>query len=229
MSDYIHKEFPKSVGKKEFWKQIKRTINGVEVSENDINMIVEAIRNALKLNKEDHLLDLGCGNAALASKFFKDIKSYSGFDFSDYLLGIAKENFFLKGKTNFKLFDMRNDKINNCGLETVNKVLIYGTISYLSKSDVKSLISNLMSELKNIERIFIGNVPNINFSSEFFARRGLKPTQINDPNSPIGVWWDPDELAEIFMSSNLDVEIKNMPESFYGHKIRFDIIGKAKC
>ena len=101
MSDYIHKEFPKSVGKKEFWKQIKRTVNGVEVSENDIHMIVEAIRNALNLNKEDHVLDLGCGNAALASKFFGDIHSYSGFDFSDYLLSIAKENFFFRRKNKF--------------------------------------------------------------------------------------------------------------------------------
>jgi len=25
MSEYIHKEFPKSVGRDEFWKQIKRT------------------------------------------------------------------------------------------------------------------------------------------------------------------------------------------------------------
>ena len=89
----MHKEFPKSVGRDEFWKQIKRTVNGKEVSEEDISNIVKQITNHILPNKEDHLLDLGCGNGALASNFFPSIGQYTGVDFSEYLLGVAQEFF----------------------------------------------------------------------------------------------------------------------------------------
>ena len=71
--DYIHKQHPKTVGKTEFWKQIKRTVNGKEVSDSDIKKIVCAINDALQLNENDYVLDLGCGNAALASYFLPKI------------------------------------------------------------------------------------------------------------------------------------------------------------
>ena len=41
----------------------------------------------------DHLLDLGCGNAALASRVFDHLARYTGVDFSSYLLEIATEYF----------------------------------------------------------------------------------------------------------------------------------------
>ena len=56
MSEFLHKEYPKTVGRNEFWKQIKRTVNGKEVSQKDINQIVFQIKNKLKLSSQDILL-----------------------------------------------------------------------------------------------------------------------------------------------------------------------------
>lgn len=43
MSEYIRKEFPKSVGRDEFWKQIKRTINGAQVCKDQVEFIYKNI------------------------------------------------------------------------------------------------------------------------------------------------------------------------------------------
>ena len=226
MSKHLHQEFPKSVGKKEFWKQIKRTVNGKEVSENDIMMIVNAINSGLNIVADDNLLDLGCGNAALASRLFPLIDKYVGLDFSKYLLKVAKDNFHIENKTSFKVFDLRKDKLwlpdNN-----ITKVLIYGTISYLSKSEVKNLLTNLKEKLPNLKKIFIGNIPNIRYSSEFFSRRNLTNQKLNDPESIIGVWWEPEDFSKLMENIGFYVNIRAMPADFYGYKIRFDLVGST--
>ena len=62
MSDYDHKEFPKTVDPKDFWGQVKRAINGQAVTQEQIDLIVEAVCNGLLFGKTDNLLDIGCGN-----------------------------------------------------------------------------------------------------------------------------------------------------------------------
>ena len=91
--DYIHKEFPKTCDPKDFFGQVKRTVNGKPIPIDQIQMIVNTIKNKLDLQENDFLFDIGCGNAALASYFFDDIRGYRGFYFSECLIKIGKENF----------------------------------------------------------------------------------------------------------------------------------------
>lgn len=222
--DYIHKHHPKTVGRTEFWKQIKRTVNGREVSETDISHIITAVKTALELNTNDYLLDLGCGNAALASNFFPMIKSYHGVDFSTYLLEIAGEYFHIPGKTSFQELDLnaRITPIKN--YNEVNKVLIYGVASYLQKQNLINLIQKL-SNYKNIEKIYIGNVPDRSLASRFFAKRDITDFRLDDEKSDIGIWWDADELIQIFEENNFECDIKKMPKDFYAAEYRFDVLG----
>ena len=106
MSEFLHKEYPKSFERNDFWSQIKRTVNGQPVSENQIDMIVTKVSNELELANQDTLLDLGCGNGALGNYFLKDIKYYVGVDFSEYLIGIANEYFQDEEKTLYVVDDM---------------------------------------------------------------------------------------------------------------------------
>lgn len=222
--DYIHKQHPKTVGKTEFWKQIKRTVNGKEVSSKDITKIVSAISDGLQLTKNDYVLDLGCGNAALASYFIPNIKAYHGVDFSSYLLSIANEYFHVPKKTSFQELDLNHQLDEMVCLERVNKVLIYGTVSYFRKKTVVNLIKKL-SGLDNIQRVFIGNVPDESRAKQFFANRDIDDFDTTDEKSQIGIWWDMRELSKILEENDFDCEIKKMPSDFYAAKYRFDVIG----
>lgn len=227
MKDFIHKEFPKSVGRNEFWKQIKRTVNGEPVSQSHIDQIVEIIRHKLKLEPNDNLLDLGCGNAALASYLFSDLNKYHGVDFSDYLLSVAKENFYVSGKTTYQNLNLREDYKSIKGIHSYNKVLIYGTFSYLGKTAGTGLLRHLCA-VETVRDIFIGNIPDIEQAPEFFEARAIKDYLLDDEHSAIGVWWDFRELQNIFEKEGLTVRKSKMPPSFYASHYRFDLLA-SKC
>ena len=80
---FDYNERPKQFGKKDFWKQVRRTINGEPVNEDQIDLITKQVSNVLNLKKDDKLLDLGCGNGALTVKFLQSVSKILGIDRSD--------------------------------------------------------------------------------------------------------------------------------------------------
>ncbi len=224
--DYLHKEYPKQFDRDAFWHQIKRTVNGKPVSEQDIQMIVDQISRALLLQPGDNLLDLGCGNAALASYLFGNISAYHGVDFSEYLIGVAEEFFAIPQKTHFYCGDAVEctDSFNEPGV--ITKALVYGVISYLSTDAVSHLLNTLWDRYTACERIFIGNVPDRSKAAEFFRRRNVSEYRLDDPSSAIGIWWSPEEFVRVGGQCGFEVEIFKMPEAFYGAAYRFDVLMK---
>ena len=79
---FDYNEHAKSRAPDDFWGQIRRTVNGEPVSEEQINMITAAIRSTLQLNPEDKMLDLACGNGILSHLLFDSIAAYLGVDLS---------------------------------------------------------------------------------------------------------------------------------------------------
>lgn len=224
MSEYIHKEYPKTVKKTEFWKQIKRTVNGVEVDKKDIEQIVCQIQKSLHLARKDHLLDLGCGNGALASYLFDDIDKYTGIDFSEYLLQIAAEYFKPNDAVNYiekDVIEYIDTLKENPGY---NKILIYGVISYFKHNDVLKLLQTIEKRLPEVQRIFIGNVPNKAKAKTFYAARDVRNYDINDSKSSIGVWWTEEEIKQVGRIAGFKANTLYMPDSFYGAKYRFDLL-----
>ena len=62
--EFNHDEHARSCKRDDFWGQIRRTVNGVPVDEEQIKLVVETIIKELKLNAKDTVLDLCCGNGA---------------------------------------------------------------------------------------------------------------------------------------------------------------------
>lgn len=223
-ADFAHKVYPKQFKRDEFWAQIKRTVNGKPVSEEDIELIVSQIDAQLALDPSDHLLDLGCGNAALASRIFDRIAGYTGVDFSGYLLEIAGEYFCPDESVRYVEADAA-EYVKRCDQpENVNKVLCYGCMSYLSREALLGLIDTLHDRFPKVSRVFLGNIPDSGKAAMFFAKREIADYDLDDPRSPIGVWWCPDELAAAASSRGFSAEVVRMPERFYGATYRFDLL-----
>jgi SAM-dependent methyltransferase len=98
-SDY--KEYPKTLAPDDFWGQVRRTVHGKPITENQIQLIVEAIKNGLDFQKNDCLLDIACGNGALSRRLFHDINEFLGVDNSEYLISVAIANFGAPPKIRF--------------------------------------------------------------------------------------------------------------------------------
>ena len=222
VEDHIHLEYPKSVGRHQYWKQIKRTVNGREVDEDDILFIINYVNKHLNLSLSDNLLDLGCGNGKLASYFFEKINKYHGVDFSDYLLEVARTDFFIENKTQYQKLNLRHDSTKIKSLNQHNKVLCYGSFPYFGKNGGQSIIE-LLGVSKNITNIYLGNIPDSRSSHEFYTNRKINAYDVNDETSAIGVWWAFEDLELLFKSAGFLSEKINLPENYYASNYRFDV------
>jgi SAM-dependent methyltransferase len=215
----LHTDYPRQFARDDFWRQIKRTVGGEPVGESDISAIIGRIRQGLKLDDRQILLDLGCGNAALGARLHGSVAQYVGVDLSPYLVGVARE-FFGVPHVTYVVDDALNHARTTADT-SATRVLMYGVVGYLPRPSVPDLLAVLATRFSALERIFIGNVPDVRAAAGFFGRRGLEPGDLDDPSSQIGVWWHPDELAEL--APGFDAVVTRMPSDFYGATYRFDV------
>lgn len=223
--DYIHKEYPKLCDPKDFFGQVKRTVNGKPVSEKQIKLIVESIISRLSLNADDYLLDIGCGNAALAARLFNTIRGYTGIDFSEYLIKIGRENFEKPGYElilSDALEYLKNTKINS----QITKILCYGVFSYFSKDTANELLTLITLKFPSVTKIYIGNIPDKSRANNFFYKDIDYSLLLDNHETDIGKWWLKSEFSELAQKIGWDVDVFNMPIEFYSAHYRFDAILK---
>ncbi len=226
--DLFYKEQPKLCDPKDFWGQVKRSVDGKPISNSQIIMIENAVDKGLKLSKSDKVLDIGCGNGALSALFFKKINKLVGVDFSEYLIGVAKENFEMKPDYTFHLADAYEFIVNYEHKEHITKVLCYGTFAYFDFQVAKKMLRFLNESYKNVSRVYIGNLPNKDKAENFYYKDIDYTEQIDDAESPIGIWRSEDEMKELAADCGWGINFHKMPKTFQGSHYRYDVILKRK-
>lgn len=221
---YLHKDFPKTKDETDFWGQVSRTINGEAVSDEQIEMIVDAVKTNLCLTGTDQLLDLGCGNGALASYFFADIDKYHGVDFSSYLIEIANKYFKQPEKSSFTNLDIVSFLKCVQSPERFSKCLCYGVFSYLSHSEANEALEILFHRFENLNRVFIGNLPDRARADSFFYDHIDYTDLLDDNLSSIGIWRDQSSFKTMAKQAGWLAEFHQMPDSFYASHYRFDVL-----
>lgn len=224
MSDHLHKEYPKSCDPKDFWGQVKRTVNGQPITQDQIDLIVDAICKGLLFNKSDNLLDIGCGNGALSVLFFNKLNSLIGIDFSEYLVSVAKENFEKQPNYTFHFGDAYEFITNYEGKGKITKALCYGVFSYFEQEKAEKTLSYLCKEYKNLTRVYIGNLPDKDRAEKFFYKDIDYKMLLQDPKSSIGIWRSKDEMIKLAADCGWQIEFHQLPEKFYSAHYRYDVI-----
>ncbi len=218
------KEYPKTLDPDDFWGQVKRTVHGNPVSEDQIQMIVNAIQSSLGLAKGDSLLDLGCGNGALSHRLFSMISSFLGVDFSNYLISVAKKNFEAPPDFCFEMADAAEYVAKEESPERFTKALCYGCFSYFEKSNAEFILSTLESRFRNISVIFIGNLPDKDRLENFYHTPPKSTGELDDHDSKIGIWRTMDEFYRLASRNGWNARFKTMHESFYAAHYRYDVV-----
>lgn len=225
--DYVklfYKDLPKKCDPKDFWGQVKRTVNGKPITQEQIDSIVKTVCIHLKFKKTDNLLDIGCGNGALSVLFLKKINSLVGVDFSEYLISVAKENFEEKPNYTFHIGDAYKFIANYKGKEKISKALCYGTFAYFNFRTAERMLCYLNKEYKNLQRIFLGNLPDKDRAAKFFYNNIDYSDQLNDAKSPIGIWRTKDEMKKLAADCGWKIEFHQMAEGFHGAHYRYDVL-----
>jgi cyclopropane fatty-acyl-phospholipid synthase-like methyltransferase len=223
-SRFDHDAHARSRPDDDFWGQIRRTVGGKPVSEEQIAMIVQAIRSALNFNSQDVLLDLACGNGALASRMFGDLKSYCGVDFSERLIDIGKKYFEKLPDFIFEKNGVADYARQEQNPRRFTKVLCYGSFAYFSEAEAQSVLKALFDVFVNVERIFIGNLPDRDRAIKFYGAEKLNPIELSDHTSQIGIWRSQQEFIDLAAGAGWHCRFSKMPEEFYAHHYRYDVL-----
>jgi SAM-dependent methyltransferase len=221
---HFYKNHPKTCDPEDFWGQVGRTVNGKPVDQAQIDMIVTAVMQGLKLHPDDLLLDLCCGNGALTAYFFARCRGGLGVDFSDCLIEVAQRYFSTQPEYRFEIADVVEFVRSAIEPHRFTKALCYGAFQYLGHSAGEELLSLLRYRFVDIDRLLIGNLPDKSLLGEFYRNRPYTSGVENRSDTPIGIWRTEDEFIALAKRTGWQCTIVRMPSDFYAAHYRYDVI-----
>jgi SAM-dependent methyltransferase len=225
-SDYPkwdYQEYPKTLPRDDFWGQVRRTILGERISEEDVASIVDHLRGELELRPSDILIDVGCGNGALAARFFDDCAGYAGADLSPYLIEVAREYF---ERPPDYLFFNEDAAAFAAGIERPERFtrgLCYAALQYFPCEVAESVLEVFWSRFPNLERLVLGNLPDREAAGLFF-QDGYDDAMLDEHLSQIGRWWSREQMGTLAGRIGWSVGFGQMSSTVFNAKYRFDAV-----
>jgi len=220
-SEYDYTERPKQFERDDFWRQVRRTVNGEPIAEAQIRMIVGQIVSSLQLEPDDRLLDIGCGNGALSVRLEPHIGTLLGFDRSQYLIEIANEH-FASSKMRFE-HRLLEDALarRDAAFGDFNKCLLYGVAPYLADDMVVGLVRRFFE--RESGALMLGNERDRNAAAAFFGEK-LNTAELDDTGTSVGKWRTQAWYEELAADLGVQVRFFKMPPEFYAAKRYFDVV-----
>lgn len=218
-----YKEYPKTLPPDDLWGQVRRTVYGKPVSEDQIQMMVDAIVAGLELRPASVLLDIGCGNAALAARLFPHCDRCLGVDSSEYLISVANER-FASPRHAFICEDAVIYAAHEADPLRFDKALCFGMFSYLSDASAQQLLHTLNQRFLNVNAMFIGNIPDPASAELFFKDSDPVSVDLNNPLSQIGVWRSHEQMAAMAVAAAWQIRFQHPSPEFYQAHYRYNAI-----
>lgn len=220
---FDHDEYAKTRAPDDFWGQVRRTVQGVPVSDDQIKMIVDTIRSSLDLKPDETLLDIACGNGALSHLLFDSCAGYLGVDLSEHLISVAKENFETLPHYQFMQQGAAEHVRSETRPERFSKVLCYGSFPYFPTTDATEVLLTLFKKFGNVQNVFIGNLPDKSRAAEFYKKQP-DTEELADCYSQIGIWRTRSEFTQLANDAGWKVKFSTMPAEFYSSYYRYDAL-----
>ena len=218
-----YKEYPKTLPPDDLWGQVRRTVYGKPVAEDQIKMMVDAIVAGLELQSTSVLLDIGCGNAALAARLFPYCERCVGVDFSEYLISVANTR-FSSSRHAFIYQDALDYVAQEPDPLRFDKVLCFAVFSYLSDASAQQLLASLNQRFLNVRSVFVGNIPDPECAASFFKDLDCTRPELDNPESQIGIWRTRGQMSAMAEETGWRVQFQHMPRAFYQARYRYNAI-----
>lgn len=218
-----YQEYPKTLPRGDFWGQVRRTVMGKRISEEQVTFLVDHVSERLALESADILLDLGCGNGALSARLFGFCAGFTGVEVSAYLVDVAKE-FFERSPTHVFVNDDVTHFVTRVEKpDEFTKCLSYALFQYLAPDTVDRVLQALYDRFPRLNRLVVGSLPNREKASVFF-KEGYKKENLDEPLSQIGRWWSKAEFASLASRIGWSVSTPEMPPQVFNAAYRFDVV-----
>jgi cyclopropane fatty-acyl-phospholipid synthase-like methyltransferase len=218
--------YPKLFGETEFLKQVGSTVNGKPIPERQFQLIVSEITQLLSLEKEDRLLDLGCGNGLITRELAKTCRNVVGIDFSEPLLDIANR-FNRPHNVIFRRMSLLElDKMPQLTSKPFNKILMYGVLQAIGKRDLAPTLRNILRVSSDNRVILIGSVIDKRRKWKFFntPRKVLNHLSRRiTGRETLCTWWEQGFIERTCRDLGLRCNFHEQNGQLYTAHYRFDV------
>ncbi|MGV0959934.1 MAG: class I SAM-dependent methyltransferase [Limnohabitans sp.] len=208
-------------------KQVSKTINGKEISEDQIELIIKKITSTLRLNCSDILADLCCGNGLITKILSHHVSKVIGVDFASGMIKSALTN---NKSKNIEYLHSNILNLDRKYITSANKILMFEGLQYFSVDDFSQFM-DLVNLLNPGSLVFIGGIPDKYKLREFYDTDEkyefyLHSEKIGRPH--LGKWWSMEEITKISSERNFKIDILQQDSKLYTAYYRFDILLEKK-
>jgi cyclopropane fatty-acyl-phospholipid synthase-like methyltransferase len=221
---FSYDEHARTCAPDDFLGQTRRTVQGVPVSDDQLQMIVEAINSGLGMRPDDVLLELACGNGALSHFIFDSCEEYLGVDISEYLISVAKKNFEELPHYRYAVQGASEYVRQEQHPERFSKVLCYAGFQFFSADEAAEILNSLFKKFNNVQTVFIGNLPDKDRAGEFYKTRQPSAEELSDYSTAIGSWRTRSEFEQLAGDAGWKVRYSTMPAKFHASYYRYDAL-----
>lgn len=216
-------------------RQVGKTTMGVPIGVEHLALILKAIREALELSRQDHVVDLGCGNGLVSEGIASEVASVLGLDVSPRL--VADANRFRAHETlRFAVGDFTDPALlaDWPGTEEVGPVwkwYAYEVIQHLSAEELGLFLKTVASRVRSENsgpgeslRLFLGSIPDRARIRDFYdtpERWALYERNRAAGVEQIGTWWKQEDLQALAEASGFTCRILPQDPSLYTAHYRF--------
>lgn len=204
-------------------KQVGKTVNGVEVDQLQIGLIIDAICDGLLLDKNSKVIDLCCGNGLLTIKIAEKCNTVLGVDYSSQLIKTAND-FNKNNKVSYIESDIT--ALDPSVFEECDSVYMYEGLQHITKDNFLRILE-LISVNLNVTKIFLGGIPDKALINQYYDTDEkwdyyLKCESNGTPH--LGKWWEQSEIEEICKPFGFNLKIKPQKKNLYSSYYRFDCL-----
>ena len=196
--------------------------------------IANDVIDKVQFEKEDIVLDVCCGNAALTKFIAHACMEIHGVDHSEAMIDTARKLILKENIANLRLHLSDVMLIDKLFPENYfDKSYCYFSFQYFNRQKREILLEKLSRVTKPNGSIFIGDIPDKTKMWNFYESKGKfwrekisHAIQFKEGECDLGWWIDPKEITDWCRKNKLEVSIlsqdKNLPHAHY----RFDVLIK---
>lgn len=204
-------------------KQVGKTVNGHEVSEHHVKLIVDNIVRVLQLGADDSVVDLCCGNGLITRHLAPLVKEIVAVDFSSGLIEAANR---YNSYDNIRYIASDVLAIGPEYYTGPKKVMMYEALQLFSEEQFCILLDQ-MNGLNPGALVFFGSVPdkekfNIYYDTEEKLAFQKKREQEGKPH--MGKWWPMSEIERCASSRGFKATLLPQNPDLYTAYYRYDVL-----
>lgn len=203
--------------------QVGRAINKVPITREKWNLTLQNIREKLKLNADDTLMDICSGNGLITFPFSKYVKEIVAVDISEKLISQIN-NANISNVTTI-IADIRGLNFEE---NKFSKIIFYFALQHFTEQETLFIFKKIKKWLKKGGKCYIGDIPDrekiwIFFNTE--ERENVYFDSLENNTPIIGNWFNKSVLEKLASYCGFSKsEIINQNEDMINTHYRFDIL-----